>query len=78
MSGAEGDYYTGEYLQDIAETRLLEIGGERLRRLAHDEAGRYVDERYPWDGQGAEPAERVSAYIAVLWQCGDAEEPIPR
>ncbi|MFR9807404.1 hypothetical protein ACL02T_34710 [Pseudonocardia sp. RS010] len=74
MSGDE-DYYGGDYLQDIAEHRLLECGGEQLRLAAHDEAGRYVDERYPWDGLGDEPAERVSAYISVLWECGDSAEP---
>ncbi|WP_433507288.1 hypothetical protein ACQP04_12970 [Pseudonocardia halophobica] len=66
------DYYGGDYLQDIVEQRLVELGGQRLRLAAHDEAARYVDERYPWDGQGDEPVDRVSAYIAVLWQFGDA------
>lgn len=35
---------------------------------AHDEAGTCVDEQYPWDGRCDEPPERVSAYLAVLWQ----------
>ncbi|GAA2887351.1 hypothetical protein GCM10010472_52080 [Pseudonocardia halophobica] len=76
VSSASGeDYYGGEYLQDMAEQRLIEFGGERLRLAAHDLAGRYVDERYPWDGRGDEPADRLSAYIAMLWQVGDAYEP---
>lgn len=68
------DYYGGDYLQDIAEQRLLQLGGEKLRQAAHDEAGRYVDEAHPWDGAGDQPPERVSAYIAVLWQFGDDAE----
>jgi hypothetical protein len=61
------DYYGGEYLQDMAESALLEVGGQELRDAAHDAAGAYVDQCYPWDGAGDEPEQRVSAYISVLW-----------
>jgi hypothetical protein len=47
---------------------LIEVGGQALLDDAHREAGAYVDAHYPWDGRGDEPAERVSAYWAVLWQ----------
>jgi hypothetical protein len=40
----------------------------RPSSTTQDEAGAYVDEHYPWDGRGDEPAARVSAYYAVLWQ----------
>ena len=62
------DYYGGDYLQDICESALVEIGGQALLEDAQDEAGAYVDQHDPWDGRGDEPAERVSAYCAVLWQ----------
>jgi hypothetical protein len=61
-------YYSGEFRQDILEVTLLELGGPELLADAHDEASAYVDERYPWNGRGDEPAERVPAYCAVLWQ----------
>jgi hypothetical protein len=35
--------------------------------------GEYVDREYPWDGTRDEPAGRVSAWLAVLWQ--RAEDP---
>jgi hypothetical protein len=66
------DYFGGDYLQDICEMRLLDCGGQALRDDAHDEAGRYVDENYPWNGRGDEPADRISAYCAVLWQRAEA------
>jgi hypothetical protein len=66
--GGEEDYYSGEYLQDIAESALLELAGQQLRDAAHAAAGAHVDQHYPWDGTGDEPEQRVSAYIAVLWQ----------
>ena len=72
MAGGEEDYYSGEYLQDILVSDLLELGGQELLDLAHDEAARHVDEHHPWDGRGDEPAERVSAYCAVLWQVAEA------
>jgi hypothetical protein len=50
------------------EAALLELGGQELRDAAHDAAGAYVDERYPGDGFGDEPEQRVSAYISVLWE----------
>ncbi len=65
------DSVTGDYLQDILETDLLELGEPVLLDAAHREAGANVDEHYPWDGQGDEPAERVSAYCAGLWQFAD-------
>lgn len=82
MSGAHGtddpdDYYGGDYLQDIAEIRLREFGGQKLLDSGHDAARAYVAQAYPWDGEGDEPPERVSAYIAVLWQVGDSAEPTP-
>lgn len=64
----QGDYYSGEYLQDIAEHRLLEDGGPELLQAAHDEAAARVDVLHPWHGQGVEPEQRVSAYISVLWE----------
>jgi hypothetical protein len=72
------DYFGGDFLQDLAEKRLLDLGGDALWQDARHEAGAYVDERYPWDGTGDEPPERVSAYIAVLWQRADAAEPVSR
>lgn len=79
MSGAQDtgdpdDYYGGEYLQDIAEIRLRDLGGQELLDAGRDEARAYVAQAYPWNGEGDEPPERVSAYIAVLWQVGDAAE----
>lgn len=62
------DYYSGDYLQDILEGELLGLGGKRLLDDAHHEAGQHVNACYPWDGEGEEPGERVSAYLAVLWQ----------
>lgn len=62
------DYYSGDYLQDVLEGELLDVGGKRLLDDAHIEAGHYVEDAYPWDGHGDEPGERVSAYLAVLWQ----------
>lgn len=67
LSGVD-DYYSGDYLQDLLEGELLDIGGKRLLDDAHIEAGRYVEDAHPWDGEGDEPGERVSAYLAVLWQ----------
>lgn len=64
----DSGYYSGEYLQDILEVALLELGGEELLRDAHDEAGAFVDEHYPWNGTGDEPEARVSAYCAGLWR----------
>jgi hypothetical protein len=61
---ADDDYFSGEYLQDIVESDLLDE--------AHDEAGAYVDQHFPWDGRGDEPAGRVSAYCSVLWQRAEA------
>jgi hypothetical protein len=80
MSGVRGtgdrdDYFGGDYLQDIAEIRLTELGGQELLDAGHNAARAYVAEAYPWDGEGDEPPERVSAYIAMLWQVGDAAEP---
>ncbi len=60
------DYYGGDYLQDIVETALIEVGGQALLNQAHEAAGAYVDRHYPWDGAAAEPTARVSAYCAVL------------
>lgn len=70
------DYFGGDFLQDLAEKRLLDLGGHDLWQDARHEAGAYVDEHYPWDGTGGEPPERVSAYIAVLWQRADAAEKV--
>jgi len=72
------DYYSGEYLQDVLEADLLELGGQELLDVAHAEAARHVDEHHPWDGRGDEPAERVSAYCAVLWQVAEAARRPPR
>jgi hypothetical protein len=49
------DYFNGDFLQDIAETRLLDLGGHALWEDARHEAGAYVDEHYPWDRAGDEP-----------------------
>ena len=68
---AAEDYSGGDYLQDIYEAALIEIGGQSLLEDAQDEACAYVDQHYPWDGRGDEPAERVSAYCAVPWQRAD-------
>lgn len=55
-------------IQDELELDLLALDGQALLDEVHDEAGAYVDREYPWDGQGDEPPERVSAYLAVLWR----------
>jgi hypothetical protein len=60
----------GEYLQDICEAALLELGGQQLLDDAHTEAAAHVDEHHPWD----EPAARVSTYCAVLWQRVEAAQ----
>ena len=44
---ADVDYVSGEYLQDILESDLLELGGQRLLDEARDEAGAFVDAHYP-------------------------------
>lgn len=62
------DHYGGDFLQDMLEGDLVELGGEQLLSDARDEAAQYVDEVYPWDGHGDEPTERVSAWCGVLWQ----------
>jgi hypothetical protein len=69
VSEVDGDsgYYSGEYLQDVLEVTLLELGCEELLSDAHNEAGAYVDEHYPWTGSGDESEERVSAYCAARW-----------
>ena len=62
------DYYSGDPLQDLLEGQLLDRGGKWLLDDAHHEAGQHVETTYPWDGRGDEPGERISAYLAVLWQ----------
>ena len=62
------DYYNGEYLQDVAEYRLLELGGRELLDHARDYAGANADTMHPWDGTGPEPEARVSEYIGSLWR----------
>lgn len=68
----DGGYYGGEYLQDVAETGLVEVGGETMLDAAHDAAAAYVAWRYPWSGEGTEPQERISAYIGALSRQLDA------
>jgi hypothetical protein len=70
---AEAEEYDGrgDVLQDMLEGDLLALGGQELLDRARDEVGRYVDERYPWDGRGDVPAERVSAWCGVLWQLAE-------
>ena len=62
------DYHSSDPLQDILEGQLLDRGGKSLLDDARHEAGQYVADTHPWDSQGDEPGERVSAYLAVLWQ----------
>jgi hypothetical protein len=69
---ADDDYFSGEYLQDILDSDLLELGGQQLLDEARDEAGAFVESHYPWDGRGDEPAGRVSACCSVLWQRAEA------
>ncbi|MCW2716557.1 hypothetical protein [Pseudonocardia sp.] len=73
MDQAEAEEYDGggDVLQDMPEGGLLALGGQELLDRAPDEVGRYVDERYPWDGRGDVPAERVSAWRGVLWQLAE-------
>ena len=68
MADADLSYFTGDYLHDILEVMLLELGGQQLLDDAHREAAAHVDAHYPWDGVGDEPGPRLSAYCAVLWQ----------
>jgi hypothetical protein len=44
----QDDYYNGDFLQDIAEKRLLDSGGHALWEALRHEAGAYVDKAYPW------------------------------
>ena len=53
-------------LRDRAEAMLLGMGGEPLLADVRAVAAAYVDRRLPWDGQGAEPHERVILYGALL------------
>ena len=62
------DYYNGDYLQDVAESRLLELGGRELLAHAQRYAGENADVMHPWDGTGPEPEARVSEYIGSLWR----------
>ncbi len=71
---ATDDYYSGDYLQDMAEARLIELGGQHLLGQAHDYAGANADLLHPWDGIGVEPEARVSEYIASLWAYIEAVE----
>ncbi len=71
----EADYRaSGEFLQDVVETRLIELGGQPLLDPAHDYAGSNADLLHPWDGIGDEPEARVSEYIASLWAYIEAVE----
>ncbi|MFC5947068.1 hypothetical protein ACFQH9_02095 [Pseudonocardia lutea] len=55
-------------LQDILTGEALALGGTAfLEQVAH-EATAYCDGEYPWDGIGDEPPERVSAWLAYMWQ----------
>ena len=65
---ADLSYFTGDYLHDILEVMLFELGGQQLLDDAHREAAALVEAHYPWDGVGDEPGARASAYCAVLWQ----------
>jgi|tagenome__1003787_1003787.scaffolds.fasta_scaffold20486343_2 hypothetical protein len=68
LGDMDDDYYSGDYLQDVLEGQLLDLGGKQLLDDAHHEAGQHVGSYYAWDGHGDEPGERISAYLAVLWQ----------
>jgi hypothetical protein len=68
LEDMDDDYYSGDYLQDILEGQLLDLGGKQLLDDAHYEASQYVGSYHAWDGHGDEPGERISAYLAVLWQ----------
>jgi hypothetical protein len=46
VGGSDEDYYNGNYLRDILEADLLELGGQELLDTAHDEAARHVDKAY--------------------------------
>ena len=52
------------------EGELLDLGGKKLL-ATHAEAGAYVDDANPWDGEGNEPGELISVYLAVLWQVAE-------
>lgn len=60
-------------LEDELKRDALAFGAQDLVDEIHDEAAAWVDERYPWGGEGDEPPERVSAYLAVWWQRVDQE-----
>jgi hypothetical protein len=68
VADADLSYFTGDYLHDILEVMLLELGGQQLLDDAHREAAAHVEAHYSWDGVGDEPGARASAYCAVLWQ----------
>jgi hypothetical protein len=56
-------------IQDEPELDALAVGGQSLLADIQDEAAAHVDEHYhPWDGQGDEPPEHVSAYLALMGQ----------
>lgn len=65
---ANSDSYMDGYMQDELELDALALGGQPFLNEIHDEASAHVDEHHPWAGSGDEPPERVSAYLAVLWQ----------
>ncbi|WP_093086506.1 hypothetical protein [Pseudonocardia oroxyli] len=62
------DCHGGE-LHDLADRRLLELGGPLLVVVAHDIARAYVDRAYPDDDEF-----RRSGYLASLWQTVELNE----
>ena len=50
----DAGYYSTQYLQDILELRLLELGGEEQVSDAHDETAAHVDRHHPRDGCGVD------------------------
>lgn len=56
-------------LHDLADRRLMELGGPVLVSVAHDIARSYVDRCYPEQGEF-----RTSAYVASLWTTAELNE----
>jgi hypothetical protein len=53
-------------LLDVLTTGVQALGGSDLMQHISSEATAYTDEQGPWNGEGDEPPERYSAWLAYL------------